>query len=237
MKRWLGVAVAVAVLGGCASVNKQCFGNGVCRTDTNGVVTWEGPPDKVAELQAAEEAEKKAAAERDAAFKTAERRPATEPIRLAVLGLTAGSADLQAHVGAYNMMLMEALQGDARIQLVPPASFRHLLQQPSSGGFGRSKGSAAVKLDEALARRLRDGTSDVDVVLVVTASEKAKTGVVKGGGGSGLAQVVNGYDDGIESVRRKIALDCQYIRNAGLRQDGRILWSTVSVVLKGEGAR
>lgn len=54
---------------------------------------------------------------------------------------------------------------------------------------------------------------------------------------TGLAQVVNGYDDGIESVRRKIALDRTYIRRAGIRQDGRILFSTVGVVLKGEGAR
>ena len=54
---------------------------------------------------------------------------------------------------------------------------------------------------------------------------------------TGLAQVINGYDEGLESVKRKIALDCQYIARAGLRQDTRILWSTVSVVLKGEGAR
>lgn len=54
---------------------------------------------------------------------------------------------------------------------------------------------------------------------------------------TGLAQVINGYDEGLESVRRKIALDCQYISRAGLRQDTSILWSTVSVVLKGDGAR
>lgn len=54
---------------------------------------------------------------------------------------------------------------------------------------------------------------------------------------TGLAQVINGYDDGLESVKRKIALDREYIARAGLRQDGRILWSTVGVVLKGEGAR
>ncbi|MCP4571272.1 MAG: sugar transferase [bacterium] len=54
---------------------------------------------------------------------------------------------------------------------------------------------------------------------------------------TGLAQVINGYDDGLESVRRKVALDRTYIRRAGLRQDGRILFSTVGVVLKGEGAR
>lgn len=54
---------------------------------------------------------------------------------------------------------------------------------------------------------------------------------------TGLAQVLNGYDDGLESVKRKIALDREYISRAGLRQDGRILLSTVGVVLKGEGAR
>ena len=54
---------------------------------------------------------------------------------------------------------------------------------------------------------------------------------------TGLAQVRNGYDDSLESVRRKIAYDREYITRAGLREDGRILLSTISVVLKGEGAR
>lgn len=54
---------------------------------------------------------------------------------------------------------------------------------------------------------------------------------------TGLAQVINGYDDGIESVRRKVELDRKYIKKAGFRQDGSILVSTVTVVLKGEGAR
>ena len=54
---------------------------------------------------------------------------------------------------------------------------------------------------------------------------------------TGLAQVINGYDDGIESVRRKVELDRQYIKKAGFLQDGKILLNTVGVVLKGEGAR
>ncbi len=53
---------------------------------------------------------------------------------------------------------------------------------------------------------------------------------------TGLAQVINGYDDGLESVRRKIDLDRQYIQKAGFRQDSKILLNTVSVVLKGDGA-
>ena len=54
---------------------------------------------------------------------------------------------------------------------------------------------------------------------------------------TGLAQVINGYDDGVNSVRRKVELDREYIKKAGFRQDSSILLSTVSVVLKGDGAR
>lgn len=54
---------------------------------------------------------------------------------------------------------------------------------------------------------------------------------------TGLAQVINGYDDGVESARRKVELDKRYINNSGWLQDLRILWSTVGVVIKGEGAR
>lgn len=54
---------------------------------------------------------------------------------------------------------------------------------------------------------------------------------------TGLAQVLNGYDEDLESVHRKVELDRQYIRNSGFRQDGKILFHTVGVVLKGEGAR
>lgn len=54
---------------------------------------------------------------------------------------------------------------------------------------------------------------------------------------TGLAQVINGYDEDLNSVRRKVELDRQYIRRAGFRQDGRILLDTVGVVLKGEGSR
>ena len=54
---------------------------------------------------------------------------------------------------------------------------------------------------------------------------------------TGLAQVLNGYDDGVESARRKIELDKRYINNSGWGQDFKILFSTVGVVLKGEGAR
>lgn len=53
---------------------------------------------------------------------------------------------------------------------------------------------------------------------------------------TGLAQVINGYDTNVDSVRRKVALDKQYIGNIGWRTDLRILMMTVKTVLEGEGA-
>lgn len=54
---------------------------------------------------------------------------------------------------------------------------------------------------------------------------------------TGLAQVVNGYDDGIESVRRKVRLDLTYLQVYSAAVDVKILVRTVGVVLTGKGAR
>jgi len=53
---------------------------------------------------------------------------------------------------------------------------------------------------------------------------------------TGLAQIQNGYDTDSDSVRRKVQLDREYIRNASIVNDLRILLSTVRVVLTGDGA-
>lgn len=53
---------------------------------------------------------------------------------------------------------------------------------------------------------------------------------------TGLAQVINGYDTDVESVRRKVALDRQYISSLGWRTDLRILLMTFRTVLAGDGA-
>lgn len=54
---------------------------------------------------------------------------------------------------------------------------------------------------------------------------------------TGLAQVRNGYDESLASVRRKVDFDRQYIRRCGPLTEAGILLQTVRVVLKGEGAR
>lgn len=187
----LSAAVCSALaLSACASVNKQCFGDGVCRTETDGVVTWEGPPDKVEQRKGAEEAQKRMLAERDAAFAAAEKRPPTEPIRVAIVGPSAASPGVQSFVLQYRQMFLEAMQGDPRLQLVDAGKIAHLLKPSSSGMSSRSSGPPA-NVDEAMAKRVRDGGGEVDVLVVVTAKEKEKSGFVSGGGGSGMAQVVN----------------------------------------------
>lgn len=54
---------------------------------------------------------------------------------------------------------------------------------------------------------------------------------------TGLAQVRNGYDEDLASVKRKVAMDRCYMRRQGFLTDVRILLETVRVVLTGHGAR
>jgi lipopolysaccharide/colanic/teichoic acid biosynthesis glycosyltransferase len=53
---------------------------------------------------------------------------------------------------------------------------------------------------------------------------------------TGLAQIINGYDNNIESFRRKVALDLLYLQNCCFWNDVKILIRTVGVVLTGKGA-
>lgn len=53
---------------------------------------------------------------------------------------------------------------------------------------------------------------------------------------SGIAQVINGYDNDLASFRRKVALDLLYLQNCCLRNDLKILVRTVGVVFTGRGA-
>jgi lipopolysaccharide/colanic/teichoic acid biosynthesis glycosyltransferase len=53
---------------------------------------------------------------------------------------------------------------------------------------------------------------------------------------TGVAQIVNGYDNNIESFRRKVAFDLLYLRNCCFWNDVQVLLRTVRVVLSGSGA-
>lgn len=53
---------------------------------------------------------------------------------------------------------------------------------------------------------------------------------------TGPAQVINGYDNNLESFRRKVALDLLYLQNCCLWNDIKILFRTIRVVLTGSGA-
>lgn len=53
---------------------------------------------------------------------------------------------------------------------------------------------------------------------------------------TGVAQIINGYDNEIESFRRKAAFDLYYLQNCSVWNDFKILVRTVKVVLSGSGA-
>ncbi|WP_371037716.1 MULTISPECIES: sugar transferase [unclassified Rhodosalinus] len=52
---------------------------------------------------------------------------------------------------------------------------------------------------------------------------------------SGLAQVVEGYAETPEAVRRKVEADLRYIAEAGWRLEAWIVWRTLLVVLRARG--
>ncbi len=54
---------------------------------------------------------------------------------------------------------------------------------------------------------------------------------------TGVAQILNGYDEDVASVRRKVWFDLLYLQNCSLWNDAKILLRTVKVVLTGSGAR
>lgn len=53
---------------------------------------------------------------------------------------------------------------------------------------------------------------------------------------TGIAQIVNGYDNDLEGFRRKAAYDLLYLQNCCLWNDVKILLRTIRVVLTGSGA-
>lgn len=53
---------------------------------------------------------------------------------------------------------------------------------------------------------------------------------------TGVAQILNGYDNEIESFRRKVTLDLHYLRHCSPWNDFKILIRTIGVVLTGSGA-
>ncbi len=53
---------------------------------------------------------------------------------------------------------------------------------------------------------------------------------------TGVAQIVNGYDNNIEGFRRKVSLDLLYLQNCCFWNDLKILFKTIRVILTGSGA-
>ncbi len=53
---------------------------------------------------------------------------------------------------------------------------------------------------------------------------------------TGIAQVVNGYDNELEGFRRKVSYDLLYLQNCSFWNDLKILFRTIRVVITGDGA-
>jgi len=183
------------VLGGCASVNvqKTCYGDGVCRVERNGVVSYEGPLDKVAAYEGKAQSAADARARADEAYLQAPKRSAAEPVRVVVIGPSTEMSDLTPLTATYHQMLEQALQGDPRIQLVPYSLVKLFAEARSEGEASSmlAENQARAAVDPPLTRRLRDGSGEVDLVVVAHLSTKKVSGFVGSKGGVGVAEVNN----------------------------------------------
>lgn len=163
------------VLGGCA-VNKQCYADGACRVVENGEVRWEGPPDAVAAHTQQAAALQAESSDRAAAFASAEKRPASEPIR--VLVVVRGGGGLRELTGDYAAILGQELQRHPRLEVVTLKA-TGILGKPEDG---------QSKITTEYLTRLRDFGVKTDTVLWVNLSEKEKSGVVSGKSGVGVVK-------------------------------------------------
>jgi hypothetical protein len=121
------------------------------------------------------------------------RRRHTSRLRSAAPPSRSELPDLAPLAVTYRQMLEQALQGDPRVQLVPYSQVKVWAEAHSDGGsssmFARDQVRSAV--DQPLTRRLRDGSGEVDVVVVAHLSTKKVSGLVGSKGGVGVAEVNN----------------------------------------------
>jgi hypothetical protein len=219
------LAIAAVAAPGCMSMSKQCYGDGVCKVTKNGVVTYEGPPDKVAEYQAKDDAAKASAAAADQEYKDAPKRAADAPIRVMVIA-NASTQGLAGLMPQYTQILEQSLAAASpRIQIVPAAKAKLIL----GGEVNGEKIGASAAVGENLTRALRDMSGAADIAVVLHADEKKKSGFVSGGGGAGVAEVVNAeFSVSLSSVyafaaeqTSKVGKSTAGITLAGLDKDGK----------------
>ena len=151
------------------------------------------PPDKVAARQGAAQSNADAQKHADDAYLQAPRRPASEPVRVVLVGPATEAPDLAPLAATYRQMLEQALQGTRGCSSVPVQSGEAARRGPLRGRVDldvrvRQPQSA---VDQPLTRRLRDGSGEVDLVVVAHLSTKKVSGFVGNKGGVGMAEVNN----------------------------------------------
>ncbi|MCB0385058.1 MAG: hypothetical protein KDD43_06675, partial [Bdellovibrionales bacterium] len=183
------------------SYSKKCS-DGVCEITENGVVRYEGDPEKIAKIKAEKEQRNQAKTDQQAKYDTAPKRPANEPARVAVLLMSSSDGELAHHKDAYTGMLKDELAalGDAKIEVVPYDKVKRVLELASQPDSNSSRHSRRGKGDKQIAAsptpdllmQVRELGIKADVLVFTHLSPKTKTGLVGGrGNGKGIAQVKN----------------------------------------------
>ena len=194
----LAALAVVSMAAGCGSYSKRCY-DGVCEVTKNGKTTYEGDPEKIAAIKA----KKKAQADKSVALKqkyaAAPRRGADEPIQVGLVMPVAGNEELARHAAGFYEMLVAEFGTQAKIEVVPFDKIKRVVamaaqDEKAAGasrlGRRRDKGPGLpTQATEPVVTKLRNLAAEFDVVVFTRLLPKKKTGLVRGGGGAGVAQV------------------------------------------------
>ncbi|WP_196137834.1 hypothetical protein [Aliikangiella sp. G2MR2-5] len=181
--------------------HKSCWDD-VCKIVDNGVVTYEGNPEKIAEIKAREQvyidrlqAREAKIAARQAAISELPKRGPNEIIRVGIIMPESYHFSLDKHKGTFYRWILQPLQKDPKIRVIPHKKMSSYLSAvyqtvPVNKGWNESgpREKQAFVPDESTFHKLRDLGLDVDVLIYTSLSVKTQSGLV-GGRGQGVGVI------------------------------------------------
>ncbi len=182
------------------SYSKRCWEN-VCKITENGVVRYEGDPQKIKQLKAEDAAREafllqrqQATAQRQAELEALPKRQHGEIIRVAVLR-PEGNQGLDKHSMVFYQWILAQLRKDKQLQVIPHERIRGAISAvkstvPVARGWNESgpREKREFVPDAATFKKLREQGVEFDVLIYTSLSTKNQSGLV-GGKGQGIGVI------------------------------------------------
>ena len=194
------VSVLILLIACGGSYSKRCWED-VCKITENGVVRYEGDPEKIKQLQAQDAAREaffaqrqQAAAQRQAALEALPKRKHGEMIRVAVLH-PEGYQGLDKHSLVFYQWILAQLRKEKQFQVIPHEKIRSAISAvkstvPIARGWNESgpREKREFVPNAETFKNLRDQGVKFDVLIYTSLSPKTQSGLV-GGRGQGIGVI------------------------------------------------